>query len=59
MYIEVFYSGNLLSNCPIARLTADFLESLFVEYDEDYDLSSAYEEISEWVEELELKPLYV
>ncbi len=59
MYLEIFYSGNLLSNCSITQLTADFLESLFVEYDEDYGLSGAYEEVSEWVEELELRPIYV
>ena len=59
MYFEVAYVREVIATCPISQLTVDFLESLFAEYDEDYDLSGSYDEVSDWVTELRLTPVYL
>ena len=58
MTFEITYTNDLLATCPIAELSAEYLESLFAQYDEEYDLSGSYDEAAEWVTELILIPVY-
>jgi len=60
LYFEVCYGGDCLLELQASDLpnAQSILEALFDDYDEEYDLSDAYDEASEWVTELTLSPVY-
>ena len=58
MNFEITYTNELLATCSFCDLSADYLESLFVQYDEEYGLSESYDLVSEWVTDLILSPVY-
>jgi len=60
LYFEVCYEDDCLLELQASDLpnAQSILEALFDDYDEEYDLSDAYNEASEWVTELTLNPVY-
>lgn len=60
LYFEVCYEDDCLLELQASDLpnAQSILEALFDQYDEEYGLSGAYEEVGEWVTELTLNPVY-
>ena len=55
---EVIYCGDLLETLNCDNQLQKNLERLWVEYDDEYGLSEAYDYMEEWITDLTLNPVY-